>query len=331
MKTKINFFIFLFFLILISGPAFAQVDEHGNLLNLGKDSKSTAADLSGVSILYFGKNSSEPSWFASMGATTHSITNPNDVTATLLSQYDVFFIGYSAEDQYGSLTPKKTIIQNFIANGGGVILEQPSVTGYTCGFFPSGFAVTVFSTWWKGSSSSMYITAAGQNHPITKGLTTADLSGNFEEVRDSQIGAQWEILVRHSVYTNNVVLLAGEYQNGRLVFFTGNMGSASSKRGSTQYAKNMINWAAGEQGMLQGTVIDALTSLPIEDASVVIVKNDTSQTTTTAANGTYAQTLPQGSWWVVVTKNGYEPSASAVNIQRGQTTILSISLRPHIF
>jgi hypothetical protein len=200
----------------IPTPPAGEVDAEGNLADFeGWDwaalwqgwEKSISLD-----ILHYGP-STEPSRLTALGATVTSITNPSVISEAYLNQFDVFYVGYAAEHDYGSLASKATAIRNYISGGGGVILEQPSETGYQCQFLPAGFDVAVHDKYWPEypSHNSLEFTSAGQTHSLLQGLTPDDMSGNFDTVYDSDLGSSYTRLARLVSYPNVIALAVGQY------------------------------------------------------------------------------------------------------------------------
>ena len=236
----------------IPTPPAGEVDAAGNLVDSagwdwGALRKGWKASVF-LDILHFGP-STEPPRLTALGATVTSITDPSVISEAYLDQFDVFYVGYAAEKDYGSLASKATAIQNYISGGGGVILEQPSETGYQCQFLPAGFEVTVADTYWPGYPSShdpLEFTSAGQTHPMLQGLTPYDLSYNFDTVYDWDLGNSYTRLARLVWYPNVIALAVGQYGNGRIVFHTGNIASNSYGPGSDSYVEQMLEWVADD-------------------------------------------------------------------------------------
>jgi hypothetical protein len=225
----------------IPTPPAGEVDAEGNLADFeGWDwaalwqgwEKSISLD-----ILHYGP-STEPSRLTALGATVTSITNPSVISEAYLNQFDVFYVGYAAEHDYGSLASKATAIRNYISGGGGVILEQPSETGYQCQFLPAGFDVAVHDKYWPEypSHNSLEFTSAGQTHSLLQGLTPDDMSGNFDTVYDSDLGSSYTRLARLVSYPNVIALAVGQY--GNLCRADVGMGSQRCRSGSLRLCHN---------------------------------------------------------------------------------------------
>ncbi|MDH5674700.1 MAG: S8 family serine peptidase, partial [Myxococcales bacterium] len=85
----------------------------------------------------------------------------------------------------------------------------------------------------------------------------------------------------------------------------------------------------GPSGSLEGAIVDATTEAPIANATVVASSLETSRSTSTALDGSYALTLPVDSYDVSITAFGYVAAqASGVLIEDGLATALSMALEP---
>lgn len=194
--------------------------------------------INGVNVTVF-NNSGYASRISGLGANATNVSSTSAVISSL-GTADVIYLGCCGYDDDFSAA-QVTAIQNFVANGGGLIVGQPNRTG-AVGLLPTGFEVTV-SNINHLNASSLQITATGSSHAITAELTGTDISGNYETVLDTDIGANWDILVRGTgAQSNRVALLAGLFGNGRLVFETGNL--TGSDPGSDHYVENLIAFAA---------------------------------------------------------------------------------------
>jgi len=84
-------------------------------------------------------------------------------------------------------------------------------------------------------------------------------------------------------------------------------------------------------GQITGTVLDVVTKIPIPGATVSIY-DTTTNTSITNAYGVYlSNPFPGGTYYISVTKTGYEPSAVLpVQIKNEQVRTFDIYLVPKI-
>jgi len=192
-----------------------------------------------ASILFF-SSFSRPSEVARLQSLGYAVTEssaPADLTLVNLRNYDILMIYLTASADYST---QNTEIRNWVREErGGLIVVQPDETG-SVSVFPAGFEVSVGSIYLPSTSAACI---TNDLHPITYGLVDADMSGNFDQVEDTDIGPSWDILARDCDDTSQVVLLAGVYGSGRLVFNTHNFSRYSMDSGSDQFLEQMIEWA----------------------------------------------------------------------------------------
>jgi len=191
------------------------------------------------SILHFSESlhDSTVSRMRNMGYDVTESTDPSDLTRTNLGSYDVLWIGYSTSPSF--YASQNGEIRSWVSeDGGGLIVEQPDYAGAVT-VFPPGFEVDITS---NSQPTTYEGCIANSSHPITQGLSDTHLSGNFDQVEDADIGSQWDILARDCDATSQIVLLAGNYGSGKLIFNTHNFGVFSPDRGSNQYLSRLLDW-----------------------------------------------------------------------------------------
>ena len=105
--------------------------------------------------------------------------------------------------------------------------------------FPPGFEVDITTNSQPPTYDGCIVNSS---HPITQGLSDTHLSGNFDQVEDTDIGNQWDILARDCDDTGQIVLLAGTHGSGKLIFNTHDFGLSSPDRGSNQYLGRLLDW-----------------------------------------------------------------------------------------
>jgi hypothetical protein len=227
-------------------PNQGTVDAAGNQLNSTSEpslspqqSQQSDADLA---ILCYSTqtDSRNPCNRVSALFTGVSVISTPETIPNNLAGYDVIYIGYS---EASSLSGKAPQLQGYVNAGGGLVVEQPNTLGNVA-IFPPGFELTVTDTFWAGFPNPPgpdHKTLIGFFHPILNGITTANLSGNFEVIPVSTLGPGWTVLAK-AVSNPNLALAVGAYGSGRMTVHAGNISNASSIPGSDAYVRQMIEW-----------------------------------------------------------------------------------------
>ncbi len=197
------------------------------------------------SVLWFTNpfGSNDAARLSGLGLFITVTTNPADLNAVNLANYDVLAIAYTGAGVIGAAQP---VIQAYVASGHGLLIHQPSVEG-SIDYAPAAFGVNILSLWWCGVSGgtgpfgAIIVNGA---HPITTGLTDADLSGDFDEA--GPIGPGYTVLaVNASCGTPS--LAAGTTLNGRVAFETGNASLGAADPGSNLYWSQLFSWLCTPQ------------------------------------------------------------------------------------
>lgn len=80
-------------------------------------------------------------------------------------------------------------------------------------------------------------------------------------------------------------------------------------------------------GKINGKILYAENNQPVTDASILITKNSTVvNSLTPKSDGTYSVELPDGTYIVKISKNGYIPFTQIVNVSESNNTYLETSL-----
>lgn len=167
------------------------------------------------------------------------ISNPETIPDNL-SVYDVIYVGVG---ESSSLSGKASQLQGYVNSGGGLVVEQPNEVGNVA-ILPPGFELTVTDIYWAGYPNLPgpdHKTLVGYFHPILNGITTANLSGNFEVIPVSSLGPGWTVLAK-AVSNPNLALAVGVYGSGRVTVHTGNISNGSVIPGSDAYVRQLIEW-----------------------------------------------------------------------------------------
>jgi len=194
-------------------------------------------------VLFFlssSSNEAEANRIRSLGYKVTTTTNVADLTRTNLQNYDVLYVGWGAAP--ATYSAYNSHIRNWVYyDGGGVIVEQPNTVGAVTLFPTGGYEVSVSDVMWPNGYDA--VISNGQ-HPITRGLSDADLAGNFDTVYDTDVGYKWWILARDASTSEAVALTASYYGSGRFVFQTHNISPSAFDPGSDLYVQRLLDWAA---------------------------------------------------------------------------------------
>ncbi|HUV04938.1 MAG TPA: hypothetical protein VMX94_07495 [Armatimonadota bacterium] len=187
---------------------------------------------------------------SSLGYSTILWTNPSMITPECLAGVDVLYV---LTGSAASLAGRASVIESYVAGGGGLIVEQANVEGPVA-ILPPGLGISVNSR--SYDDLNVQITPAGLTHPITAGLAASDLSGNMDKVLLVDVAPAYSILAVGASDPNLVAIAAATYGNGRVVFETGNSHPSSLRPGSDAYLSQLIDWAAAPAATEQVVSID---------------------------------------------------------------------------
>jgi len=212
----------------------------GAILNSGIDSGRQPLPASGnhgyagCSVLWFGTDNGEPARFTGLGFNVTVTANPGDLTASNLSNYSILVIAYEGPGVIGGA---QAVIQNYVQAGHGLLIHQPNVVG-VIDYAPFNFGVNTLNLFWCNFPGPALATIVDPLHPITGGLTDADLSGAFDE---SVLDPGYHVLAM-SVACGGPALAEGTFGSGRIVYDTGNGSPLSVLPGTDQYWMNLFSW-----------------------------------------------------------------------------------------
>ncbi len=329
---RIFIFISSIFLVLYSG-AYAVLPDDFCLNPRKSESNSTGvmlelsiSDSIAASAVCFGIDSLSQVKLEDLGGQITRINDESLITGSLLNSVDVLFI--ATKNAY-KLTGKKDIIEGFVQNGGGLIVEQPDTIG-NVELMPPGFEIYV-NNWRFQTPPDRFIVTEheGLIHPITQGLSENDFPGNFETVYDYDIGSSFSILIRYGIDTSLVALAAGEYGSGKIVLTTGNINSKSSVPPSNKFLINMFNWAAGNYSKFSGSVFDSLSVLPLNRAEIVIDPGNHICYTDSSGKYVSPYLLANAEYSIAASKEGYySKSDSGIKTIKKTTSIVDFYLNP---
>lgn len=175
--------------------------------------------------------------FASYGLNITFASSPAELGRADLSQYDLLIISQACP---GQLNGARIAIQNFVAQGHGLLIHQLDCPG-VMDFMPPGFEITIRDYYWCDFPTSFQTHLTGVPHPIVAGLTDAQLAGAADWV--GSLGTGFAVLgVNPDVGCGDPALAAGSYGTGRIVFEDGNASSNSIWPGTNAYWLNVLNW-----------------------------------------------------------------------------------------
>jgi hypothetical protein len=181
---------------------------------LNHQASPTLIRLQPCSVLWFGDDVENTSFLSALGLSFTVTSNPADLSAANLANYDVLVIAYKGPGVIGA---HQADIAAFVSANNGLLIHQPNNVG-ALDYAPAGFGVTITDQCWCGGCASGPYDAEIVNgaHPITSGLANADLSGDFDSA--TSLGAGYTLLARNTVCTNNPALAAGTFGTGRVAF-----------------------------------------------------------------------------------------------------------------
>lgn len=231
----------------LSAAAFALLlsvaaSAHADLSPTGRSAETPLAVtddvsvLGGCRVLWYGiAQVGELSRLGSLGLTVTQTTNASALAIANLVNYEILVVSLMGP-VYISFYQRD--IQQFVGGGGGLMIHQPNMHG-TIDYAPAGFEVTIESNVWCGGLNDYVSTIVDSSHPITAGLTDADLAADFD--RASSVGAGYTVLAVNAV-CRNPSLAAGNYASGRVVFETGMVSLNSAVPGSALYWTRVFDW-----------------------------------------------------------------------------------------
>ena len=196
-----------------------------------------------VDILFYYNSSTTATRLTGLGYTVTSTTDSADLTRTNLQNYDILWIDYTLPPSW--YVAQAGDIRTWVnLDAGGLIVVQPGTIGDVT-VFPPGFEANVTDASYNNSPAVTFLLPT---HGIVNGLTTGDMTGNYDTIPLSSLGASWDVIAVQSSNTANMALAAGDYGTGRLVLSTGNMSSSAGQSGTDQSVIRMLDWAGGGTG-----------------------------------------------------------------------------------
>jgi len=217
------------------------------ILNNGVDtgrppgqSAPSARHAESCNVLWFGPGGGsgvEDQRISGLGFPATFTNNPADLSAANLVNYRILVVAGTGP---GVIASAQAAIESFVRAGGGLLIHQPNISG-VLDYTPAGFDVNTTDTYWCGFPSGHIGHIVNGSHPITGGLTDADLSGPFDWV--ASLGPGYALLaVNNLPGCMDPMLGAGTLDNGNVVYEDGNCYSGSLAPGSDQYWTNLFTW-----------------------------------------------------------------------------------------
>jgi len=239
MRRPLSRLLPVFALLLIAASA------HAKTLSTGIDTGRTPTislphyPASTCHVLWYGVDTgNEIARITGLGMVVTQTTNPTDVNAANLANYNVLVVAYTPP---GFLGASQADIEGFVNAGGALLIHQPNANSAVLDYVPTGFEVTITSNAWCNfpdplSAQGHIVNGA---HPITSALTDADLSGAFDLV--GPLGAGYSVLAV-DVACGDPSLAAGTLGSGRVVFEDGNVNTAAFIPGTDRYWSSVFDW-----------------------------------------------------------------------------------------
>jgi hypothetical protein len=179
---------------------------------------------------------------ASLGYSVVLWTAASDVSSENLADVDVLFLLSGSAMWLGD---ESSVIQSYVASGGGLIVEQPNFEG-PVDILPPELAVSVYNRAY--TDLNVQLTPAGQLHPMTAGLSAADIPGNMDVVFSADISPAYTVLAAGASDPALVALAVASYGSGRVSLETGNVHPLSLSPGSDEFLQRLIDWTAAGGG-----------------------------------------------------------------------------------
>ncbi len=220
----------------LAGPA------SGGILDTGDDTARVPGTEAVQSVV---TNSCRIAWYRHGGSDTEldrlralgydiTVVGRNQLVYPELDAWDAVVLAYV---EPGFLAVQQPHLQAFVDTGGGLFIHQPNHAG-VADYTPVGFSVEIADPAWC-SPTGFANHLDDTSHPITAGLTDADLSGAFDGV--ASLGASFTALAS-SPECGTVSLAAGTSGIGRVLFDTGNGAPISLQPGTEAYWDALFGW-----------------------------------------------------------------------------------------
>jgi hypothetical protein len=221
--------------VILGGPVCRSILDTG--IDTSKQQNSTTIPkVAGCSILWYSPaTDAMPARIAGLGYSVTFTTNPADVNAANLANYQTLVVAFTAA---GVLGPAQADIQNFVQAGHGLLIHQPNVAGIT-DYTPVGFAVNTANAFWCNFPGTPFCAIVDGTHPVTAGLLNGDLSGAFDQVATLDVG--YHVLAT-SIACAEPALAVGPFGSGRVAWEDGNGNPAAIIPGSDVYWSNLFLW-----------------------------------------------------------------------------------------
>jgi hypothetical protein len=231
-------------LLSILAVAFVSASAHAGAINTGVDPGRTPDSplphrpATTCHVLWFGNGSGdEIARISGLGPIVTQTFNTADLSAANLANYNVLVVAYTPP---GIIGGSQADIQSFVLTGGALLIHQPNADNAVLDYAPAGFGVTITAAGWcnypDASSAQGHIVNGA--HPITTGITDADLSGAFDLV--GSIGPGYTVLAVNASCLDPA-LAVGTLGSGRVVFEDGNANSGAFIPGSDNYWANVFD------------------------------------------------------------------------------------------
>jgi hypothetical protein len=193
------------------------------------------------------------------GITAFATTSVAVINPITLANYDVF---YAATSFHNSLDVKADVLQDFLYNGGAIVVGQANSPG-SINWLPPGLQASVADISYP-SGGFFALTDAGQTHPIFDGLQTDDFGDNpADTIYADSLGPGWEVLMVHSSDPEMVGMAAGSYGAGRILLWPDRYDSNISVNPSPEFIYQAYHWVSiPAPPALAVIVLGALTARP---------------------------------------------------------------------
>jgi hypothetical protein len=220
-------------LALLAAPALAEVNSSGVDLDRAAGDFGSVVTFTECSVLYFAGTYNDSQRLVDLGYNVTVTSNPGDLTLANLQNYDVLIIYTTGAGIIGAYQGD---IETFVSGGGGLMIRQTDYVG-TIDYAPTGFEVTDYSILWPCGYENCLV---DDTHPITTGLTSADLSGVFDGVES--IGAGYDTILAEQCSCHYPTLATGIFGGGVVVFDAGNFSPNALDPASDAYVMQVMDY-----------------------------------------------------------------------------------------
>ena len=205
------------------------------------------------------------------------------------------------------------------------------ILNYSVGAYDSSNTIAWFSSRGPGQDGEIKPNIAAPGVDVRSSIN----NGQYKEISGTSMAAP-HVAGAIALLWSAAPSLVGEIDDTRALLNETAIDTADDQCGGTPEDNNVFGEGrldalalldaapTGDAGMVSGTITDA-EGAPVA-AATVSVTGAVERETTTAEDGTYAMTLPVGTYDVTVSAYGYEATTVSADITVDETTIVDVTL-----